>query len=182
MKTNVILTSVFLSLALFSCKNDDKKTDESEKPKVETFDVSVDLIIKQQDELILFYRDGSNQWFDEAHAIWYGVKAKNELQTAKFSLPEESLATDLRLDIGRNEFKNQEPVEIKKITISYKGKSFEVNEDTMENYFKPNEFMVYNPETKLYSFKKNAKEEYDPYFVATPLLNQELAKITGGIK
>lgn len=177
MKTKLIVTSLFLALAFVSCKNGDKTPAEAAETKVETFDVSVDLIIKKADDLILFYKDGSNQWFDDEHSVWLGVKGSGDVQTATFSLPEGVLATDLRLDIGRNDFKGQEPIEIKKIIISYRGKKFEVTEESFANYFTANEFISFDPATKLYSFKKNEKGEYDPFFVAKEPLFGELLKI-----
>lgn len=176
MKTKIIIASLFLAL-FASCKNEEKKPVVVEEPKVETFDVAIDLIIKADDEMILLYKDGTNQWFDEDHAVWLGVKGSDSVQTATFNLPEGVIGTDLRFDIGRNEFKNLAPIEIKKITISYKGKKFVIDQDKVNDYFTTNEFIVYDPATKQYSFKKNDKGEYDPYFQSKEPLLAELIKV-----
>lgn len=177
MKTK-FLASLFLAITFFSCKNEEKnEVVKKEKPKTETFDVDIDLVIKADEELILLYKDGSNQWFDDDHTVWLGVKGSPEVQTAKFSLPEGVVATDLRFDIGRNEFKKLEPVEIKKIVITYKGKKFEIGQGQINDYFATNEFIEFDPTSLKYSFKPNSKGEYDPYFQSKEPLLGELIKV-----
>lgn len=181
MKTKLIAASFLLTLAFVSCKNEEKK--ESVAPAVEevkanTFDVTVDVVLKTDDDLILYYKDGTNEWFVEEKAVWNTVKGKNEVQSVVFNLPEGVLPNDLRLDIGRNEFKDLKDIEIKKITISYLGNKFEIQQDQIETFFKPNQFISYDAATKLYSFKKDEQGNYDPFFETKPEFYPQLAKIS----
>ena len=165
MKTKIIIAGLFLSFLTISCKNEEKKADtttEAVKEVVQenTFDVSVDMIIKKDDDLILYYKDGSNEWFDDDHVVWMGVKGKNEVQTVTFKLPEGIVPIDLRLDVGRNEDKGQEPISIKKYKITYLDKSFEVNENQLLEYLKPNQCIKYDAATKLFTLQKDDKGYY----------------------
>lgn len=180
MRTKLITAFFLLSLTLISCKNDDKKevTTPVEEVKVNTFDVTVDLVIKADDDLILYYKDGTNEWFVEDKAVWYGVKGKDDVQSVVFKLPEGVVPNDIRLDIGRNEYKNLKDIEIKKIAISYLQNKFEIQQDQIGNFFKPNQYITYDTATKLYSFKKDDKGNYDPFFETKPEFYPELAKVS----
>ncbi len=179
MKTKVIFASLFLSLAFVSCKNDAKveEAPKTEEVKKNTFDVTVDLVIKKDDDLILYYKDGTNQWIVEEKAVWNTVKGSNNPQTVVFSLPEDVIPNDFRLDIGRNEYKEQKPIEIKKITLSYLNSKFEVSQDQINNFFKPNQFITFDPGTKTYSFIKDEKGNYDPFFETLPSFYPQLEKV-----
>ncbi|MNE61359.1 hypothetical protein D3C80_1565670 [compost metagenome] len=181
MKTKFLIASFLLTLAFVSCKNEEKKesvTPAVEEVKVNTFDVTVDVVLKTDDDLILYYKDGTNEWFVEEKAVWNTVKGNNEVQSVVFNLPEGVLPNDLRLDIGRNEFKGLKDIEIKKITISYLGNKFEIQQDQLETFFKPNQFISYDAATKLYSFKKDEQGNYDPFFETKPEFYPQLAKIS----
>ena len=154
MKAKFRIVGIFLTLLFASCNQEKKEvvTDEKPEPKVETFDVTVEVIVKKDDDLIVYYRDETNEWFDEDHAIWKNVKGSDQVQTLTFSLPEAVLPNNLRFDFSKNP--EQEPVKILKIKISYLGKTFEVNEENMGKYFpKRNRFYqhrnyyhhIYNP-------------------------------------
>lgn len=179
MKTKVILVSLFLSVVFLSCKNETKKEEVKpvEEAKSLTFDVVLDLIIKKDDDLIVYYKDGTNEWFVEEKAVWNTVKGSNEVQKVVFHMPEGVLPNDLRLDIGRNEFKGQEGIEIKNIAISYLDKKFDIPQSQIEMFFKPNQFITYDAASKLYSFKKDDKGNFDPYFETKPEFYPQIAKI-----
>ena len=174
MKTKFIL---FLAcVALFSCKKEANPVAE-EAPKPKTFDIKVDLIIPSDDELIFYYKDGTNEWFVEEKAVWAGIKGSKDVQTVVFNLPEGVVPNDLRFDIGRNEFKNLKSLEIKKITLSYLDKNFDILQDQVNTFFSPNQFITSNEASKQYTFKQDEKGNYDPYFDTKPAFYPELAKI-----
>lgn len=180
MNFKVLIVSAFLALTFVSCKNDKKgEAAVAAEVKPETYNVMVDLIIKKDDDLLLFFKDGSNEWFDENHIVWQTVKGSDQVQTVTFNLPEGVLMTDMRLDIGRDEFKGQEPVEIKKITLQYLNNRFDINEDQISNSFEPNQYITFDAATKLYSFKKDEKGSYDPFFVAKSNIYNDIKRIAG---
>jgi hypothetical protein len=179
MKTKLIILSLFLSLGFVSCKNKSQKEEvkEPQKEKSLTFDVTLEIVTPADVDLILYYKDGTNEWFEEEKAVWNGAKTKAEVQTVTFNMPEGVLPNDLRLDIGRNEFKGLKDVEIKRITFSYLNNKFEIQEDQIGMYFKPNQYITFDPATKLYSFKKDDKGNYDPFFETKPEVYPRIAKV-----
>lgn len=179
MKIKLVLISFFLIVCMVSCKNEAKKEEViSEEIKSKTFDVTVDLVVKTDEDLILYYKDGTNEWFVDEKAVWSSVKGKNEVQTVLFKLPEGVLPNDIRLDIGRNEFKDLKGLEIKKMKISYLDNKFEIQQDQIGSFFNSNQFITYDAVTKLYSFKKDDKGNYDPFFETKPEFYPQLAKIS----
>lgn len=166
-----------LTIILFtSCK---KEIATSKNDSVDLYEVSVSLKIKKDDVLILFYKDGSNSWFDQDHTIWQGVKGNEQIQTVTFKLPQGVLMTDMRLDIGRDEFNAQEPIEIKKVAFQYLDNRFEISEDQFANSFEPNEYITYDTQTKQYAFKQDTQGKYDPYFVAKSTVYNDIRKVAG---
>ncbi len=164
MKTKFIITC--LILAFISCKDvkkEEEKAKEVKKPI--TFDVITDVVVKKDDDLIVYYKDGTNEWFDEQHAIWVNVKGSDALQTITFSLPEGVLPNNLRFDFSKNPL--QEPVKISKIRISYLKNSFDVNENDITRFFEINECVKYDKSTKLYTPIKDSKGIYDPFLSIT---------------
>lgn len=179
MKTKLIVASFLLTLAFVSCKNEEKKESETpvvEEVKANTFDVVVDLVIKKDDELILFYKDQSITYFDEKNTVYYGIKGKPESQTITFSVPEGVLPNDIRFDISSK--KDQEPIKINSISLSFEGRSFKINEKDLLKYFTPNEFIEFDDESATATFTSKG-EIYDPIFNTKPAIYVELEKVRG---
>ncbi len=159
-------------LVFFSCK--DHKIDTKSK----TFDFVVDLVIKKEDDAILYFRDGSNEWFDEKHAIWVHVIGTEKAQKVKFSLPEGVLPNHLRFDFSKNP--KQDPVRILNIKVSYNNHSFEIKEDDVLKYFNCNECIIYDSATKTYKTIRDSKRVYDPYMLINEKFYYEMDNIIMG--
>lgn len=179
MKIRILISALFLSLALFSCKNEAKEESEksTEITQSVTFDILLDLKIKKDDDLIIYYKDGTNEWIVEEKAVWNSVKGSDEFQTVIFHMPDGVVPNDFRLDIGRNEFKNQEPIEIRRLTLSYLNNKFSVEEGQFDLFFKPNQYITFDEKTKQYSFSKDSLGSYDPYFETRPAFYPQLANM-----
>ncbi len=177
MKTKKILLLLLLTTIFISCK-DDKKTEESvaEVQKALTFDVTVDLIIKKDDELILFYKDNSISYFDAKNTVYFGVKGSEVPQQVTFSIPEGISPNDIRIDISSK--KEQEPIKINSVTLSYSGRVFVINETNIEKYLKPNEYMQFDAATMTVSMLEK-DGLYDPFFNTYPAIYIELEKLLG---
>ncbi|MFM2367729.1 MAG: hypothetical protein RL619_19, partial [Bacteroidota bacterium] len=178
MKIKLIVASLFLTLALVSCKNEGKKEVAApvEEVKANTFDVTVELVIKKDDELILFYKDPSINYFDEKNTVYYGVKGKQVPQTVTFSIPEGVLPNDIRFDISSK--KDQEPVKINSITLSFEGRIFRVDQRNLLKYFTPNEFITFDEASSTATFISKG-DQYDPIFNTKPAIYIELEKVRG---
>lgn len=175
MKTKSILLNLLVIVSLISCK--DKEPEKpAEEVKANTFDVIVDLDIKKDDELILFYKDPSISYFDAKNTVYFGVKGKDTPQTVTFSVPEGILPNDIRLDISSK--KDQEPVKINSVTLSFEGRSFRINQQDLSKYFTPNEFITFDDASGTASFTAKG-ENYDPFFLTKPAIYPELEKVRG---
>ena len=176
MKTKLIFITFLVAVISFSCKNESKKTEEIlPEEKIITFDVTTDVIVKKDDDLIIYYKDGTNEWFDERHAVWNHVKGSDNLQTITFHLPEGVLPNNIRFDFSKNPL--QDPIKISRIKISYQKNSFEVREDDILNYFEINEYVKYDKNTKLYTTSKDSKGVYDPFLQITMKFYNEMDKV-----
>lgn len=179
MKKTILFLSLMGLLSLTSCKKEqDKKSEEVavEEAKSTTFDITVELKIKKDDDLIIYYKDGTNEWIVEDKSVWNSVKGSEDFQTVVFKMPEGVLPNDFRFDIGRNEFKGQQPIEIRKITLSYLNSKFDILQDEFLLYFKPNKYIAFDEKTKQYSFSI-VDDYYDPYFETTPLIYPRLSNV-----
>ena len=175
MKTKLFYLSLFMTIFLVSCKNK-----EEEKPveevKANTFDVIVDLDIKKDDELILFYKDPSIAYFDAKNTVYYGIKGNANPQKIVFSVPEGILPNDIRFDVSSK--KDQEPVKINSITLSFEGRTFKRGSKDLSKYFTPNEFINFDESTGTATCISKG-ENYDPFFTTKPVFYPELEKVRG---
>jgi hypothetical protein len=176
MRTKVIFASLFLSLAFISCKNEEKK--EEVKPvevvKANTFDVVIDAAVKSNEGFQLFYTDKDVQWFEETQSVWFELKGDEKPQTITLSVPEGIEPKNLRLDFGTNV--DQKPIVLNKVQINYNGKSFEIIPAEFDLYFKGNESITFDKVTATVTTHKDEKGNFDPIFVAQPILFGRVAK------
>ncbi|MFE3872328.1 hypothetical protein ACFX5F_13955 [Flavobacterium sp. ZS1P70] len=178
MKIKLTTAIFFFAIAFVSCKNEDKKATAVpvEEVKANTFDVIVDLVIKKDDELILFYKDSSINYFDEKNTVYYGLKGKQEPQTITFSIPEGVLPNDIRFDISSK--KDQSPIKINSIRLSFEGRTFRVDQKDLLKYFTPNEFITFD-ESSATATLISKGEKYDPIFNTKQAIYIELEKVRG---
>lgn len=170
-----ILINLLAIVCFISCKYKDVQ-EPVEEVKANTFDVIVDLNIQKDDELILFYKDASIAYFDAKNTVYNGVKGKVEAQTITFSIPEGILPNDIRFDISSK--KEQQPIKINSIALSYNGKIFKVKQQDLLKYFTPNEFINFEATTGTASFIEK-EGNYDPIFNTKPAIYVELEKLEG---
>lgn len=181
--TKKICFSILIFSFLFtSCKNEaDANTKQKVKEdNVEVFQFVVDIKTKDSTDVILYYKDGSNEWFVEEKAIWNNVKADEDFQTVVFNFEEGIIPNDFRLDIGRNEFRNQQPIEIEKITMNYFGNTFEIEQERINFFFKPNQYLIYNEQEKQYILQQDEIGNYDPFFETTPAIYPQITNLVLG--
>ena len=122
MKKSVLLLVLAISMAVTSCKNE-KAQENVEAVKEEvvdnSFNVIVDAVIKQDDDVALYYTTDGTSDFSKVTPIWQGVKGNASAQQITFKLPEGTKPTEFRIDFGLKE--NQEDIYFNKITFSHLG-------------------------------------------------------------
>ena len=100
----LLLFSCFFTI-LFSCKNetpiDDLEvvTPEAAKVNLNFFKVTLNVIVKKDDDFALFYTTDGTTDFKTA-PIWQAIKGNSDVQEIKYNLPQNILPTQLRLDLS----------------------------------------------------------------------------------
>lgn len=181
MKLKLIITSLFLSLAFVSCKDQEKKEDVQAVEEVAApptaFVVKMEAIVKKDDQMILYFQDENIPWFDEEHTVWANVKGSNDPQVITFVVPEEYIPTNFRFDISNN--MDQEPIQLKSMTVAYVDKSFTIDSKNIDTFFAMNDFVKYDAATQTFVLSKNDKGVYDPFFIGKEAIFPDIKKITG---
>ncbi|WP_395044759.1 hypothetical protein [Flavobacterium sp.] len=170
----IFLTCLILSITLISCKNKKSSDKATETIKPITFDVVLNMNVKQDDSFQLYYTDDTSPTFNDKKSVRVTVKGKNEDQKIVFSLPVDDLPTNLRLDLGEN--KLQPEMKLNTFTINYADKSFSLNGLEILQYFVPGQIDV-NKEQPLLKTNQGKSEVYDPMFYPQDNLKTEILKI-----
>jgi len=173
MRVNYILASLLSMFLMTSCK-EEKKSEVVEEPKLNNIQVSLDLIIKKDDSLQIFYKDQAIPSFGEENSIIIPVKGSTQKQEVVFNLPEEITPTELRFDIGNKE--GQDPVVINNFIMKYKDKFYSAKDSTMI-YFAPNDQLIYDASSKTLTHKSMAGQPYDPFIYSTPILEKQVKNL-----
>ena len=110
------LFAILIVFTIFSCK-DEKSIDNLEVVKPEAvvdpnFKVTVNVIVKKDDDFCLFYTEDGTADF-KGDPIWTGVKGNESVQPIVYTLPKDIYPTQLRLDFGLK--KDQEDIVFKSL-------------------------------------------------------------------
>ena len=137
-----IVTLLFLSLAILSCKNEEvKKSEENQVSNQpignDFFVVTLDLVAQKDDSFHVFFAEDGSINFTEENSVWFEFKGSPNSQKMVFNLPKERMPNQLRFDFGVN--KEQGDVKINNIEITHKGKAFNISGSEFTKYFWPNE-------------------------------------------
>jgi len=167
--------SIFLML---SCKKEAEKT-ETTDVKTETaspiFKVTVDVNVKKDDSFHVYYTEDGSIDFTEENSIWAELKGSANDQQVVFNFPENTIPTQLRLDLGTN--KDQEQMQIKNFKMEYAGKTFEAKGSEFFKYFVPNELNAKVDKAQGFVTPVKAEKYYGPSFYPQEALAPEIGKL-----
>ena len=137
MKTKFI-TILLVAFTLFSCKQEKKPADADVKKEEvsNVFQVVFELSVTKDDHFRIYYTEDGSINFNEEHCVWADIKGSPETQKVVFNLPENTIPTQIRWDLGVN--KDQENMVLKSFKMSYLDKSFEAKVPMFFKYFRPN--------------------------------------------
>ncbi len=137
MKTKFIAFFIVMAFAFTGCK-DEKSVDSLEvvKPEVvdKSFKVTLKVIVNKDDDFSLFYTEDGSADFKTA-PIWLGVKGSTNEQEIVYTLPEDVIPTQIRLDFGMKQ--DQGDIILKGFKFEYMGKTFEKSGSEVAIYFTP---------------------------------------------
>ncbi|RTL13776.1 MAG: hypothetical protein EKK56_03860 [Flavobacteriaceae bacterium] len=180
MKLRLILVLALLASFFISCKNE-KSVDDLEvvKPvEIETaFKVTLNVTVKKDDNLSLFYTTDGSIDFTKIPPIWKEVKGNDLPQKVEFLLPEGVLPTQLRLDFGIND--QQEDIVLSNVIFSYIGKEKNIGCPDLVSYFRADENKCsFDHVTGLIKAKViDGKRQYPSLYPHEKALGEELDKI-----
>ena len=174
MKTRHLTLFILLSLSIISCKNE-TKTEEVQEKKIETFDVTLNMIVKEDDNFQIFYTDYTTPGFDEKKSFWIPVKGSEAAQDIVFHLPQDEIPTNLRLDLGNNA--KQLPMKLNNFKMSYYGKSYELKDSLITRNFVIGEQLKYDKNTSTLTPNQGNVPIYDPLLFPQDNLKEEILKL-----
>jgi hypothetical protein len=177
MKSKFFIACLVVTTLFISCKEEKVKEEVVLEEKVETFEVILDMVVNNDDNFQVFYTDDLVPQFDDKKSIWTTVKGLETAQKIVFSLPQDDLPTNFRIDLGNN--KDQKPMILKSITFKYFDKIKTLTSKEILTYFVVGEKVIFNQETGEIDFTKSEseKEFYDPLLYPQDNLKEEIEKL-----
>ncbi|MBG6111772.1 hypothetical protein IWX84_002660 [Flavobacterium sp. CG_9.10] len=136
MKVKLFFLSLSMILCLISCKKEVKKEQKIDDTK-NLFKVTLDLVIKKNDTLHLYYAQDSAEDYTEQSSIWLPVEGKEVRQQVTFNLPKDVLPIKVRFDFGVN--RENKGIILNKVKFNYFDKQFIADETNIFNYFRADE-------------------------------------------
>lgn len=130
---------------------------------------------KTNDLILLYYTEDTLQSFDIKRTVRKKVYASDVAQEIIFTFPNDVYAAKLKLDISDN--KLQKGINIEKIKIFTDKTEIIINKTNLSTYFAANNYIDFNKETGEFNckiIKANDLEKYNPYFISTAELIEEL--------
>ncbi|WP_396149418.1 hypothetical protein [Flavobacterium sp.] len=173
------LVSISLFLVIVSSCKDEKKTEEKAEPVKENFSVELDVVVKKNDDFTVYYTETGTNEFDGTKAVWGGVSGGNIDEKVLIELPEEIVPTNIRVDFGIKP--EREDVVLKKITLIFHGKRFEIKGSDFLNYFIVNDKVPTETDGALGTIKflKTPENKEGTYFYPRQELLDKIAELTG---
>ena len=153
MKNKIILGTVLAMTFFTSCKNENptiNPNDSQNQQEVlnDYFIVTVDVIVKKDDDFQIYYTEKTSADFNEQESLWVKVKGSETSQKVVFNLPNDVVPSLFRLDFGLN--KEQEDIKLNSVEVNYLGKKFLMNgPEQLSNYFRPEANTVIDLETDI---------------------------------
>ncbi|WP_396177347.1 hypothetical protein [Flavobacterium sp.] len=177
MKTKFLTTFIVIATIFASCKEESSKTEEIATKEANNFKVIVNVTIKKDDNLSLFYTEDGSTDFSQIQPLWVDVKGSDAAQDVVFNLPEDAMPTQIRLDFGIN--KEQETIIINKFSMYYSGKSFEAPGEQFYLYFAPDvSKTVFDKDKRtIDAVVKDGVRQYPSFYPNTKPVGEEIAKL-----
>ncbi len=174
MKTKLL--SLILFTALFtSCKDQKETTPEANKPAEPIFKVTVNAIVKKDDNFAFFYtEDGSTNF--KIEPTWLDLKGSDAPQDIVWNLPADVYPTELRLDFGIKP--DQEDVVLKSVTLEYNNKKKVFTGAEIGNVFRADESKcTFDPATGIIHGKMVDGKKIPSLYPNEKALGEELTKL-----
>ena len=150
-----------------------------DKYNIDLKDGNLHLIIKgtfeSEDLVIIFYTEDTLESFSNEKTIRKKVRGSLTEQELIFTFPNLLIPSKIKLDISDK--KEQKSIDISSIEISTDKTKIAMDKTNFHLYFNPNNYIDYNKISGSFEcriIKENNIEKYNPYFLSSPRLVEEL--------
>lgn len=126
-------TTLFISCEKLTAPNRIYEDVSSKKDSV--FLIRIEVQVPRDDTFSLFYTTDNSLDFTKIKPLWMPIKGQAASQEVVFSLPKKTIPKEIRIDFGNN--KDQGNIFVKRIKISYNGKTFDAPGTLIFSYFRP---------------------------------------------
>lgn len=176
MKTNLIKSiPLFVFFTFFiSCKNNEKEV-KPEAVSDKSLHILIEAVVPKDDNFQIYWNEDGTNNFPGKNYVNIDIKGSDKPQLLDFKLPENSMAKQLRFDIGSN--KDHEFVKINYFKLKYFGKEFTCQAQDFWKYFGNNTSISYDKKTATSKLITNLPEGFDPIFGGTSNIPLELEKL-----
>ncbi len=182
MKKSVLLLVFALSFAAMSCKKE-KSEDNLDALKQEevvmdnSFTVILDVVMKEDDDVALYYTTDGSVDFSKIEPIWQGIKGNSLAQQIAYKLPEGTKPTEFRFDLGLNP--KQGDIYLNKVTFKHMGAERVIACPELVDFFRANEDnCTFDPATGLIKSKTvDGKRRFPSIYPHEKKLMLELQKL-----
>lgn len=118
----------FFLFALIGCQKHSKTTD---------FKIDLDVLIKENDSLHVFYTTTKSIDFNETDSFWKKIKGSKKNQIITLNFPDTIAPKQVRIDFGNNA--EQKEIVLNEITFLYKKKLLNSKGKDIYRYFRVDE-------------------------------------------
>ena len=105
--------------------------------KTDSLKMDLDLVMKANDSIHIFYTQNASVEFDEKQSFWTKVKGNKKNQKVEIVFHDSIQPKQIRIDFGRNI--KQPEIILNEITFTYKEKSFSVKGEEIYFLFRVDE-------------------------------------------
>ncbi len=178
-KLLLVLLSCFFTF-FYSCKNETPIDElelvkpEAAKASLNFFKVTLNVVVKKDDDFALFYTTDGTTDFKIA-PIWQEVKGSSDVQEIKYNLPQNILPTQLRLDFGLKQ--NQEDITLKSVVLEYKDKKREILGQELAVFFRADPSKCNFDGSTIKAVVKDGVKESPSLYPQESFLGPELKKL-----
>ena len=179
MKTLLVLLSFVFVLT--SCKGDKETTNDASQKEETTiekpFTVELQMKVKEDDVICLYYKDLSISFFNEDMSIYKNLNKSDVSQSMIFTLPKDFVPNDFRFDLSCQN--KDQKIYVEKIIFNFRNETFTISNEDIDKYLEPNDEAVFNLANRTYTFKEAKKGPYDPFLRTTGQFYPLLEKLVG---
>lgn len=175
MKTQVVVVLLAIHALTVSCNSDKKQEVDTASAKPSEIRVVLDAKVEVDDSFQVFYTEDGSFNFTEESSVRVNVNGSNNSQQIVFSLPEEVILSNFRIDTGENP--DQKPIVVNSLTVQFYERKLEMKNMEIIQYFYPNQHLTLDYAKSSLVANPSHTGVYDPFLFPQEPLTKALADL-----